>query len=60
MIQMFYFGYLGGTFFAGRALQRWHAGKVIGICFFFWGITLLGCSKAQNYATLIALRLVLG
>ena len=59
-IQVFYFGYLGGTFVAGRALQYFHAGKVIGICFFFWGCTLFGCAVAKNYATLIALRFLLG
>jgi MFS family permease len=59
-IQMFYFGYLGGTFIAGRTLQRFHAGKAIAICFFLWGCTLLGCSAAKNYATLISLRFLLG
>jgi hypothetical protein len=59
-IQMFYFGYLGGTFIAGRTLQRFHAGKDIAICFFLWGCTLLGCSAAKNYGTLISLRFLLG
>ncbi|KAL6241204.1 hypothetical protein RBB50_011883 [Rhinocladiella similis] len=59
-VSIFYFGYLGGSFVSGRALQYFHAGRVIGWAYFFWGCTLLGCVGAQNYATLLALRFLLG
>lgn len=58
--QMFYFGYLAGAFFSGRALQLFHAGKVIGLAFFLWGCTLLGCVGAKGFASLMALRFLLG
>lgn len=58
--KMFYFGYLAGSFMAGRCLQYFHAGKVIGVAYFVWGCTLLGCVGAKNYATLLALRFLLG
>lgn len=57
---MFYFGYLAGSFFSGRALQYFHAGRVIGAAYFVWGCSLLGCVGAQNFATLMALRFILG
>jgi len=59
-VSMFYFGYLVGSFIAGRCLQYFHAGKVIGIAYFVWGCTLLGCVGAQNFGTLLALRFLLG
>ncbi|CAH0019994.1 unnamed protein product [Clonostachys rhizophaga] len=59
-VSMFYFGYLAGSFVSGRALQYFHAGKVMGFAYFAWGLTLLGCMGAQNFATLMALRFLLG
>ncbi|KAH8888918.1 MFS general substrate transporter [Thozetella sp. PMI_491] len=59
-VSMFYFGYLSGAFFSGRALQYFHAGKVIGISYFLWGCTLLGCVGVRNFETLMALRFLLG
>lgn len=59
-LQIFYFGYLAGSFVSGRGLQYFHAGKFIGICFFLWGCTLVGCIGAQNFATVMALRFLLG
>ncbi|KAF2094963.1 MFS general substrate transporter [Rhizodiscina lignyota] len=59
-VSIFYFGYLAGAFFSGRALQWFHAGKVIGIAFFLWGCTLLGCVGVHNFSTLMALRFLLG
>ncbi|KIW92830.1 uncharacterized protein Z519_06679 [Cladophialophora bantiana CBS 173.52] len=58
--QIFYFGYLAGSFVSGRGLQYFHAGKFIGCAYFIWGGTLLGCVGAQNYATLLGLRFLLG
>lgn len=57
---MFYFGYLAGSFMSGRCLQYFHAGKVIGVAYFVWGCTLLGCVGAKNYGTLLGLRFLLG
>ncbi|KUL84693.1 hypothetical protein ZTR_07605 [Talaromyces verruculosus] len=59
-VSIFYFGYIAGTLFVGRAMQRFHAGKYIGLNFFVWGCTLLGCMAAKNYSTLLALRFLLG
>ena len=58
--QVFYFGYLTGAFISGRALQYFHAGKVIGCAYFLWGCTLLGCIGVKNFQTLMALRFLLG
>lgn len=57
--QIFYFGYLGGSFISGRGLQYFHAGKFIAVAYVLWGATLLGCVGAQNYATMMALRFLL-
>ncbi|PCG93595.1 Major facilitator superfamily domain, general substrate transporter [Penicillium occitanis (nom. inval.)] len=59
-VSIFYFGYIAGTLFVGRAMQRFHTGKYIGLNFFVWGCTLLGCMAAKNYSTLLALRFLLG
>ncbi|OQV07664.1 hypothetical protein CLAIMM_12065 [Cladophialophora immunda] len=59
-VSIFYFGYLAGSFVSGRGLQYFHAGKFIGCAYFIWGGTLLGCVGAQNYATLLGLRFLLG
>ncbi|KIW29277.1 uncharacterized protein PV07_05102 [Cladophialophora immunda] len=59
-VSIFYFGYLAGSFISGRGLQYFHAGKFIGCAYFIWGGTLLGCVGAQNYATLLGLRFLLG
>lgn len=57
---IFYFGNLLGSVFAGRVLQYFHVGKTLGTAFFLWGITLLGCMGAKNFATLAAMRFLLG
>jgi MFS transporter, ACS family, allantoate permease len=57
---MYYFGYLTGSFISGRGLQYFHAGRFIAVAFFLWGCTLLGCVGVQNYASLLALRFLLG
>lgn len=57
---IFYFGNLLGSIFAGRVLQYFHVGKTLGAAFFLWGLTLLGCMGAKNFATLAALRFLLG
>ncbi|KAL2204166.1 MFS general substrate transporter [Sarocladium strictum] len=57
---IFYFGNLLGSIFAGRVLQYFHVGKTLGVAFFAWGITLLGCIGAKNFATLAAMRFLLG
>ncbi|KIX05613.1 uncharacterized protein Z518_03585 [Rhinocladiella mackenziei CBS 650.93] len=59
-VSIFYFGYLGGAAISGRLLQCFHAGRVIGIAFFLWGCTLLGCIGVKNYADLLVLRFLLG
>ncbi|KAK5208297.1 hypothetical protein LTR41_006233 [Exophiala xenobiotica] len=59
-MQIFYFGYLAGSFLSGRGLQYFHAGKYIGANYFIWGCTLLGCVGAKSYGTLLALRFLLG
>lgn len=58
--QVFYFGYLAGSFVSGRGLQYFHAGKFIGAAFFVWGATLLGCIGASSFGSLMALRFLLG
>ncbi|KAK5424351.1 hypothetical protein LTR90_001697 [Exophiala xenobiotica] len=59
-MQIFYFGYLAGSFLSGRGLQYFHADKYIGANYFIWGCTLLGCVGAKSYGTLLALRFLLG
>ncbi|EXJ86765.1 hypothetical protein A1O3_03719 [Capronia epimyces CBS 606.96] len=59
-VSIFYFGCLLGSFFAGPILQRFHVGKLLGVAYFLWGCTLLGCMGAKGFASLAALRFLLG
>lgn len=51
---------MGGSFISGRGLQYFHSGKYIGINYFIWGCTLVGCTGAKNYVTILVLRFLLG
>ncbi|KAL7007167.1 hypothetical protein EMMF5_003393 [Cystobasidiomycetes sp. EMM_F5] len=59
-VSIFYFGYLVGSPVATRLMQRFHAGKVIGVAFFLWGITLLALTWANGFAMVAAMRFLLG
>jgi MFS family permease len=59
-VSIFYFGCLLGSFFAGPVLQRFHVGRFLGVAYFLWGCTLLGCIGAKGFASLAALRFLLG
>ncbi|KAJ5697080.1 hypothetical protein N7536_007492 [Penicillium majusculum] len=59
-VSIFYFGYLTGSFISGRGLQYFHAGKFMGVALFIWGGVLLGCIGATGFASLMALRFLLG
>ncbi|KAM0753792.1 MFS general substrate transporter [Meredithblackwellia eburnea MCA 4105] len=59
-VSCFYLGYLVGTPIMARLLQRFHAGKTIGISFFLWGCTLLAMCGVKNFAGVVAMRLLLG
>ena len=41
-------------------IQRYHCGKVLGIAFICWSITMLGTTGVQNYQGLFACRFLLG
>ncbi|KAI5475482.1 MFS general substrate transporter [Pseudohyphozyma bogoriensis] len=56
----FYFGYLVGAPINGRLLQRFHAGKTIGLNFILWSITLLGMLGVKTFGQAFALRFLLG
>ncbi|KAI5477381.1 MFS general substrate transporter [Pseudohyphozyma bogoriensis] len=55
-----YFGYLIGSFGAGRTLQYFHSGKVIAVGFVLWSITLLGMLAVKTFPQVFVLRLLLG
>ncbi|KIV99835.1 uncharacterized protein PV09_08504 [Verruconis gallopava] len=56
----FYFGYLVWCLPSGSILQRLPIAKVMFIAQIVWGIILIGTGFANNFATLIALRVLLG
>lgn len=56
----FYYGYLVWCFPAGIILQKLPVAKLAGTCFFLWGILLIGSAFAQNFATMVAIRVLLG
>ncbi|KAK9893255.1 MFS general substrate transporter [Cystobasidium minutum MCA 4210] len=59
---IFYFGYLIGAPIMGRIVQRYHAGRVLGLAYFAvcWGCTLLGMIGVKNFGAIMALRFLLG
>lgn len=59
-VSIFFFGALLGSALVGRILQYFHVGKVLAVAYFCWGITLLGCIGAKGFATLAAMRFLLG
>lgn len=57
----FYFGYLGWQIFGGNYfMQRVPIGKTLGIIIVLWGVITCCLGAAQNYASLIALRVIQG
>ena len=49
-----------GTYPAVRLMQRYHAGRVIGISAVLWGISVLCMMAVNNFSGLMALRFLLG
>lgn len=56
----FYLGYLVGVMPMVFILQRYPVSKVISICYFSWAVVLTVSSASQNYAGLVATRVILG
>ncbi|KAF2805001.1 putative allantoate permease [Mytilinidion resinicola] len=56
----FYFGYLFWCLPSGSLLQRFPIAKLMFVAQLLWGIILIGTGFANNFATLIALRVMLG
>ncbi|KAH7313029.1 major facilitator superfamily domain-containing protein [Rhexocercosporidium sp. MPI-PUGE-AT-0058] len=56
----FYFGYLVSSLPGGYALQRLRIAKTMSTVQFVWGIVLIGTGFANNFATLLAVRVLLG
>ncbi|KAF9464593.1 major facilitator superfamily domain-containing protein [Collybia nuda] len=59
-ISVFYFSYLLGTWPASYLMQRFHAGRVIGIACFLWGLNILAMIGVKNIGGLITCRFFLG
>ncbi|KAM3509183.1 hypothetical protein MY11210_006438 [Beauveria gryllotalpidicola] len=56
----FYFGYLFWCLPSGSLLQRFPISKLMCVVQFLWGIILIATGFANNFPTLIALRVILG
>ncbi|KAH8893996.1 MFS general substrate transporter [Thozetella sp. PMI_491] len=56
----FYFGYLFWCFPSSQILQRLPIAKSMFVAMIIWGFVLIGTGFAQNFATLIVLRILLG
>ncbi|KAH8901123.1 dipeptide transmembrane transporter [Thozetella sp. PMI_491] len=57
---IFYFGYLVGEFPANYLLQRLPIGKTAAVTLFIWGILVMLCAVAKNFAGLAVLRFLMG
>ncbi|ODV93697.1 hypothetical protein PACTADRAFT_45626 [Pachysolen tannophilus NRRL Y-2460] len=57
---IFYFGYLGMEAPANYLIQRYPVAKCLGISFIIWSSILMCIGAANNFATLAALRFLLG
>ncbi|KAI0144514.1 MFS general substrate transporter [Xylariaceae sp. FL1272] len=56
----FYFGYLLWSLPSGSILQKLPLAKVLCIVQLLWGFVLIGTGFSQNFATLVAVRVILG
>jgi ACS family allantoate permease-like MFS transporter len=56
----FYFGYLFWCLPSGSLLQRFPIAKLMFVVQLFWGCVLIATGFANNFPTLIALRVILG
>lgn len=50
LASIFYLGYLVAQFPASYVLTKCHIGRVLGVCTFFWGVTVLAFPWAINFA----------
>lgn len=53
-------GYLTFAYPASLGLQKFPIGKFVGIALVIWGTILLGTVGSKNFATIMALRFLLG
>ncbi|VUC25519.1 unnamed protein product [Clonostachys rosea] len=56
----FYFGYLLWCLPSGSLLQKYPIAKLMCVAQILWGLILIGTGFANNFASLIALRVLLG
>lgn len=56
----FYIGYLIWSFPAGLILQKLPIAKLAGSCFMIWGCLIIGAGFAQNFRTMVIIRVILG
>jgi len=57
---IFYLGYLVGEFPANYLLQKFPIGKFAGICTLIWGVLVMLCAVARNFAGIATLRFMMG
>ena len=53
-------GFVAGSYPASFALQKLAIGKFCGVMLLLWGATLMASAASKNFATLMALRFLLG
>ncbi|CAJ2503306.1 Uu.00g107000.m01.CDS01 [Anthostomella pinea] len=57
---IFYFGYLVAEAPASYLLARFSTRKFAGISVFIWGVMVICCAAAQNFASIMVLRFLMG
>lgn len=57
---IFYFGYLVGEFPANYLIQKLPIGKFASVNLFIWGVLVMLCATAKNFAGLATLRFLMG
>jgi len=57
---LFYFGYMVGELPANYLLQKFPIGKFAGVNLIIWGMLVMLCSVAKNFAGLAVLRFLMG
>ncbi|KAF7553814.1 hypothetical protein G7046_g6993 [Stylonectria norvegica] len=57
---LFYVGYLVGEFPANYLIQKLPIGKFSSVCILIWGILVMLCATAKNFAGIATLRFLMG
>jgi len=59
-VSLFYVGYAIGIFPSIYMMQKFHAGKFVGLMVIAWGVTMLGMLGCKDFTGLAILRVLLG